>query len=108
MYAKITQQLKGILGNNKDGHLDLHECMVLRDAIALLEKPSMRIIDAARALGFSIQMDGDELNVFDPSNRSVAAEVQNMMAKAGFPDFAFYGIAYNRYGANIPSVVYKV
>ncbi len=105
---KNIRQLKNMLGSNMDGHLDLHECIVLRDAIALLEKPSVRIIDAARALGYGIQMDGDELNVFDSSNRSDSAEVQNMMAKAGFPDFAFFGIAYNRYGAHIPSVVYKV
>lgn len=108
MYDKNIRQLKNMLSSNMDGHLDIHECIVLRDAIALLEKPSMRIIDAARALGFSIQMDGDELNVFDPSNRNDSAEVHRMMSSAGFPDFAFYGIAYNRYGAHIPSVVYKV
>lgn len=38
MIAEKIRQLKEILANNKDGHLDLHECIVIRETIELLEE----------------------------------------------------------------------
>ena len=38
MITEKIRQLKEILANNKDGHLDLHECMVIRETIELLEE----------------------------------------------------------------------
>jgi hypothetical protein len=38
MIQEKIRQLKEILANNKDGHLDLHECMVIRETIELLEE----------------------------------------------------------------------
>lgn len=36
---ELEAQIKQILSNNKDGHLDLHECMVLREVLDLLNHP---------------------------------------------------------------------
>lgn len=38
MITEKIRQLKEILANNKDGHLSLHECIVIRETIELLEE----------------------------------------------------------------------
>ena len=37
----LKSNIKQILSNNKDGHLDLHECMVLLEVLDLLNHPTL-------------------------------------------------------------------